>query len=128
MGKMMGNTVKNPARVLRDVAMCLGNPIGNVGIPFIVGTLAVGMAIKPFKDEMHGLLLAGLYIGGSLLLTLLLVHFYVAFNGKRILGAIEKDYGPRTRESVFKTFAEGKEGDKIDLDIPAIARAYGESK
>lgn len=119
---------RSSMQVLRDVASTLGNPVGNVGIPFILAALAVGYAIKPFKDEIHGLLLTGLYIGGSLLMTLLVMHFYVAFNGKRILAAIGKDYGPMTRDRVFKTFAEGKVGDRINLDIPAIARSYGETK
>nr|WP_290467335.1 hypothetical protein [Pseudomonas fluorescens] len=122
----MSNDMKSKNQTHRDIALILGNDLGNVGFPMILSFLAVSLSIKPFKEDMSGLLLAGLYIGGSLLVGLLLMHFYVAFNGKRILKAVEKDYGPKTRQHVFNVFAAAKPGDKIDLDIPGVARANRE--
>lgn len=107
--------------------MVLGSDLGNAGFPMALSFLAVGLTVKLFKDDISVLLLAGLYIGGSLLLGLLLMHFYVAFNGERILKAVEKDYGLKTRQHVFDAFAAAKPGDKIDLDIPGVARAYREN-
>lgn len=124
----MGKAVKESKQALHDIAMTLGNPIGNIAFPWMASTLAVGLAIKPFKDDLGGWLVAALFIGGPLLVTYLALKVYVPFNGKRILKAIEKDYGPRTRQHVYKYFADAKEGQKIDLDIPGLARAYGEAK
>lgn len=120
--------MKSETQTLRDVATLLGNDLGNAGVPMVLSFLAVGLFIQQFMDDMSGLLVVGLLIGGSILLGLLLMHFYVPLTGKRILDAIEKDYGPRTRERVFKVVADAKDGDKIDIDISAIARSYGESK
>tara|TARA_R110002124_G_scaffold128157_8_gene288575 strand:+ start:2161 stop:2541 length:381 start_codon:yes stop_codon:yes gene_type:complete len=122
----MSNDIKSKSQTHRDIAKVLGSDLGSAGFPMLLSFLAVGLTVKPFKDDMPGLLLAGLYIGGSLLLGLLLMHFYVTFNGKRILKAVEKDYGPKTRQHVFNAFAVAKPGDKIDLDIPGVARAYRE--
>lgn len=123
----MSNDKKSKSQTHREIAMSLGSDLGNAGFPMLLSFLAVGLTVRPFKDDMSGLLLAGLYIGGSLLLGLLLMHFYVAFNGKRIMKAVEKDYGPQTRQHVFNAFAVAKPGDKIDLDIPGLARAYREN-
>lgn len=123
----MSNDKKSKSQTHREIAMALGSDLGNAGFPMLLSFLAVGLTVRPFKDDMSGLLLAGLYIGGSLLLGLLLMHFYVAFNGKRIMKAVEKDYGPQTRQHVFNAFAVAKPGDKIDLDIPGLARAYREN-
>lgn len=122
----MSIDMKSKSQTHRDIAMVLGSDLGNGGLPMLISFLAVGLTVKPFKDDMSGLLLAGLFIGGSLLLGLLLMHFYVAFNGKRILKAVEKDYGPKTRQHVFNALAVAKPGDMIDLDIPGLARAYRE--
>lgn len=122
----MSNDMKSKSETHRDIAMVLGSDLGNAGFPMLLSFLAVGLSVKPFKDDMSVLLLAGLYIGGSLLLGLLLMHFYVAFNGVRILRNVEKDYGPKTRQHVFDVFSAAKPGDKIDLDIPGVARAYRE--
>jgi hypothetical protein len=124
----MGKAVKESTQALHRIAMTLGNPIGNLALPWIASTLVVGLSVKPFKEDISGLLLAVLYIGGSALMTVLALKFYIPFNGKRILGAIEKDYGPRTRQHVYNYFAEAQEGQKISLDIPGLARAYGEAK
>ncbi|MNJ73349.1 hypothetical protein D3C77_701340 [compost metagenome] len=67
------------------------------------------------------------YIGGTALLCWILTDLYARFTGRRILRAIEKDYGPLTRAHVYKVFAEAKGGDLIDLDIPALARSYNEA-
>lgn len=123
----MNSDMKSKSQTHRDIAMALGSDLGNAGFPMLISFLAVGLTVKPFKDDMPGLLLAGLYIGGSLLLGLLLMHFYVVFNGKRILKAVEKDYGPKTRQHVFNAFAAAKPGDKINLDIPGVAGAYREN-
>ena len=120
--------MKYSHQVLRSIAMTLGNPIGNFGFPYCVSLLVVGLTIKQFKDAMPGLVMFAVFVGGSLLMTLVVMHFYMGLNGKRILGAIEKDYGPRTSQRVYKTFAETKEGEKLSLDIPGLARAYGEDK
>lgn len=124
----MSTETKSTIQVHRDIATILGNDMGNVGLPLLVSGVAVGLSIKPFKEDLPGLLQAGLYIGGTLLLAFLVMHFYVAFNGKRILSSIEKDYGPKTRQHVFNTFAVAQPGDKVELDIPAVARTYGEGK
>ncbi|BCR26239.1 hypothetical protein [Aquipseudomonas alcaligenes] len=123
----MSNDMKSRSQTHRDIAMVLGSDLGNAGFPMLLSFLAVGLTVKLFEDDMSGLLLAGLYIGGSLLLGILLMHFYVAFNGMRILKAVEKDYGPKTRQHVYNAFAAAKPGDKIDLDIPGVARAYREN-
>ncbi|TCV51342.1 hypothetical protein [Pseudomonas sp. 460] len=120
--------MKQSTQVLRSIAMTLGNPIGNFGVPYMVSLLVVGLPLKHFKEAMPGLLVFAIFVIGSLLLAVALMHFYVVINGKRILSAIEKDYGPRTSQGVYKTFAETKEGEKLRLDIPGLARAYGEDK
>ncbi|MQT73315.1 hypothetical protein [Pseudomonas helleri] len=120
--------MKQLPQVLRNIAMTLGNPIGNFGVPYMASLLVVGLTLKQFKEGMPALLVFAVFVIGSLVLAFVLMHFYVVINGKRILGAIKKDYGPRTSQGVYKTFAETKEGEKISLDIPGLARAYGEDK
>ena len=120
--------MKHSFQVLRDIALTLGNPIGNFGVPYMVSLLVVGLTLKQFKEAMPGLVVFAIFVIGSVLLAFVLMHFYVVINGKRILGVIEKDFGPRTSLGVYKTFAETKEGEILSLDIPGLARAYGEDK
>jgi hypothetical protein len=120
--------MKYSAQVLRDIGLTLGNPIGNFGVPYMVSLLAVVLTLTQFKESMPGVLVFAIVYFGTVLLALVLMHFYVVFSGKRILGVIEKDFGPRTSLGVYKTFTEAKEGEKLSLDIPGLARAYGEGK
>lgn len=120
--------MKQSIQVLRSIAMTLGNPIGNFGVPYMVSLLVVGLTLKQFKEDIPGLLVFSVFVVGSLILALVLMYFYLVINGKRILGAIEKDYGPRTSQGVYKAFAETKEGESLGLDIPGLANAYGEDK
>jgi hypothetical protein len=119
---------KDSLPVLRDIATTLGDPISNVGLPYIASLVVVGLVSKQFKDDLNALLTLGLFVGGALLVTPMIMHYFVPFNGKRILIAIEKDYGPRTRQRVYETFAHASEGEKIVLDIPELARSFGESQ
>lgn len=120
--------MKQSLQVLRNIATTLGNPIGNFGIPYMVSVFVVGLTIMRFKDVVPGMLGFAFFVFASLLLAFVLMHFYLAINGKRILGVIEKDFGPRTSQGVYKTFAETKEAEKLSLDIPGLARACGEGK
>lgn len=47
--------------------------------------------------------------------------------GKRILAAIEIGYGPNTSKTMYRLTGKTTEGNYLDLDIPAIARAYYEA-
>ncbi|WP_210555277.1 hypothetical protein [Pseudomonas sp. P9(2020)] len=61
-----------------------------------------------------------LSIACGLLIGAALAHFYIAYNGKRILSSIEKDYGPRTRQSVYHIISKTKDGEFLDLDIQQL--------
>ncbi|CAD0266030.1 hypothetical protein DENIT_70007 [Pseudomonas veronii] len=111
-------------KVLRQIAFTLGNPIGYFGFPYIVSLLIVGLTLKQINEVVPILL----WVGVSLLLSFCALPFYTAFTGKRILGAIEKDYGPRTRQAVYDKFATAKEGEEFKLNIPGLARDFGEGK
>lgn len=124
----MDTNDKDSLQVLRDIATTLGDPISNVGLPYMASLVGVGLVVKQFKEDLNALLTLGLFVGGALLLTPLVMRYFVPFNGKRILKAVEKDYGPRTRQRVYETFANASAGDKIELDIPGLTRSFGESK
>lgn len=113
--------------VLRVIATTLGDPISNIGLPYMGSLIGVGLLVKQYKDELGPLLTMGLFVGGALMVTPLVMRYFVPFNGKRILKAIEKDYGPRTRQRVYDTFVAASVGEKIVLDIPGLARALGEN-
>lgn len=111
-------------KVLRQIAFTLGNPIGYFGFPWLMTLVTVGFTIKQF----NGVVPIPLWIGGSLILTFSALPFYSAYTGKRILRAVEKDYGPRTRQAVYDKFAMAKEGERYSLNIPDLARGFGEKK
>lgn len=117
--------MKYSRKELRNIAMALGNPVGYIGLPYVLSSVTVGLLLKKLND---GVLSIPLWIIASLLLTFCAVPFYTAFTGKRILRAIEKDYGPRTSRQVYDTFAEAKAGEPISLNIPELAKAFGENK
>jgi hypothetical protein len=120
--------MKSPNQTLRAISITLGNPIYYFAAPVVISFVLVGLIIRHFKNELPGLLAFALQAAGALPMAFLLVQFFMINNGKRILGAIEKDYGPRTRLKVYETFAKAEEGKPISLDIPGIARAYRESE
>lgn len=113
--------------VLRNVALNLGNPIGNFGIPLIVSFVVVGLAVKPLQGHIGNIGAIAIWISASLGLAWGLGWLYTVSVGKRILAAIERDYGPKTSKTVYRLTGKTKEGDYLDLDIPAVARAYGEA-
>ena len=117
--------MKNSNKVLRTIAIALGNPIGYFGLPYMACLLTIGFAAKQVTGTLPILVFAGVAII-SLALSFLLMPFYMPFAGKRILKAIENDYGPKTRQHVFNVFAAAQPGAMINLDIPSVARAYRE--
>lgn len=119
--------MKNSNTVLRTIAMALGNPVGYFGLPYMVCLLALGFAAKQVTGTLPILVFLGVALV-SLVLAFLLMPIYMPFAGRRILKAIEEDYGPMTRQHVFDVFAAAQPGAKINLDIPGVARAYREIK
>ena len=119
--------MKNSNKVLQTIAMALGNPVGYFGLPYIVCLLVLILAAKQVTGTLPILVFLGVVLI-SLVLSFLLMPICMPFAGKRILNAIEKDYGPKTRQHVFDVFAAAQTGAEINLDIPDIARAYREVK
>lgn len=120
-------TMKNSNEVLRIIAIALGNPVGYFGLPYITCLLTIVFAAKQVTGTLPILVFICVALT-SLVLAFLLMPLYMPFAGKRILKTIEKDYGPKTRQHVFDVFAAAKPGDKINLDILGVARAYREDK
>ncbi|WP_095158357.1 hypothetical protein [Pseudomonas sp. Irchel 3E13] len=112
-------------KVLRQIAFTLGNPIGYIGLPWMMALVTVGVTMKQFNN---GVVSIPFWVGASLILTFFALPFYSAYTGKRILRAIEKDYGPRTRQAVYDKFAMAKEGELFSLNIPCLAKGVGEGK
>lgn len=125
---------RDSAQVFRSIARGVGSPVGNIALPLISAITALGIFLPAFvfdydaqAFQMHWLLKVAIFSFGSIGLTMAMVPFQLEANGKKILSDIEKNYGPQTGEHVFRVFASGDEVSAIDLDIPAIARAYGEA-
>lgn len=114
--------------VLRTIAWNLGTPFSNLALPYGISILLVVIASNALQGQINAFLLGVLGIACALLLGTALAHFYVAYNGKRILSSIEKDYGPRTRQSVYRIISKTKNGEFLDLDIPALAQAFREAE
>lgn len=112
--------------VLRTIAWNLGTPFDNLALPYGISILLVVIAANALQGQVNAFLLGVLGIACVLLIGAALAHFYIAYNGKRILSSIEKDFGPRTRQSVYRIISKTKDGEFLDLDIPAIARAFRE--
>lgn len=124
----MKETKSSEREILRSIALHLGNELGNVVIPAVVSFIGIAYALKPFKEDLGLLLFWSLFIVAGIVGTVFVMHAYCVFNGKRVLKAIEKDYGPRTREHVFESFVKAAETGKIDLNIPDAARSFGEGR
>ncbi|OAS27569.1 hypothetical protein AYO08_21850 [Pseudomonas putida] len=114
-------------QVYRKVAKVLSNDLINLAIPSILS----GVTAKIIGERFGPVLLEGSPLLASfaifVLLQLLLVPFVSMLNGWRILVAVEKDYGPKTRQHVYEAFEHVKDGELMRLNIPAIARDYGEA-
>lgn len=123
----MSTEEKSSGQVVRNIAMTLGNDVTNTGIPFLLAVLMANQAARIFTPDFSGLIRIGLIAGLSIPLYLVLAHLLAGINGRRILRAIEKDYGPKTRQHVLTVFATTKPGERLVLDIPAFARANGEA-
>lgn len=115
-------------KILRSIALHLGNDLGNVVVPAVVSFVGIAYALKPFKEDLGLLLFWILWIVAGLVSTTFFMHVYCVYNGKRVLKSIEKDYGTRTREHVFESFVKAAATGKIDLNIPDAARSFGEGR
>ncbi|QNV69369.1 hypothetical protein F7661_28015 (plasmid) [Pseudomonas sp. CFA] len=123
----MRANIMSEVQVYRKVAKVLSNDLINLAIPSILS----GVTAKIIGERFGPVLLEGSPLLASfaifVLLQLLLVPFVSMLNGWRILVAVEKDYGPKTRQHVYEAFEHVKDGELMRLNIPAIARDYGEA-
>lgn len=119
--------IMSATQVYRKVAKILSNDLINLAIPSILS----GVTAKIIGERFGPILLDGHQLLASfaifVLLQLILVPLVCMLNGWRILIAVEKDYGPKTRQHVYEAFEHVKNGELLKLNIPAIARNYGEA-
>lgn len=125
--EMKGAALAETRDVLSKVAEMFGSDHGNAGLPIVASAVIVGVMLKALGAQLPGAWYAVLFVCAWFVMTLVVMHFYVPFKGKLILRAIEKDYGPLTRQHVVLAITGGEVGDLICLDIPAVARHLGES-
>lgn len=112
---------------LRKIAVMLGNPIGLLGIPLMVSILIVGFSINPLKGNMSALAFFGCNVMAIVVLATAFTWFYAVSVGRRFLASITQKYGPKTSKTVYNLVAkQGKDG-WPSINIPAIAKAFGEA-
>ena len=122
----MPSAKKSLNQTHRDIAKVLGGPMRRVVVPLIAAAGIVRLTIEMFVENQSLLLIWTAGVGAAILLAALISYLLAPVAGKLILRDIGKDYGAKTRQYVFDKFAMAQDGDKIELDIPAIARTYRE--
>lgn len=95
-------------------------------VPLVVAAVIVGMSVHPIKDDFPALVVWGGIFIGTFVLGFLLCHPYAPIAGKNILRAVEREYGPKTSQAVYKVFADLKEGERRGINIPELAKSLGE--
>ncbi|MFG0337677.1 hypothetical protein ACF8FF_07065 [Pseudomonas sp. zjy_13] len=115
-------------QVMREIAMAMGNIGRTHVIPIFAGGILVAVALKPFKDYFSGPIGTLTCMALMFAIGILVSWLLAPLNGRLILRAIERDFGPQTRKHIYALFAEARPGVTIDLDLAAIARTYGEIK
>lgn len=115
-------------QVLREIALAMGNIVRTHLIPMCAGAMLVAVALKPYNEYFRGAM--GIFSSVALMYALGLIFSWLLapLNGRLILRAVERDFGPQTRKHIYALFAEARPGVPIDLDLAAIAQTYGEIK
>jgi len=124
----MVKTDKSQSQTLRDISLALGNDMRTVIAP-VVATAAIAAVTHDYYKEYVGVgWYTVAYVVAALGLGILAAWLLGPLNGRLILRAIEKDYGPKTRAHVFKVLNDARPGDRISIDFDSIARSNGENK
>ena len=124
------NPRKTDNQIFYEIAMAMGNTVRTHVILVCASGILMAVLRRSY-EYVNGPLDIVVYEAlscalGAVVLGTLISSLAAPWNGRLILREIEREFGPRTREHVFKLFAKTQPGIPIDLYIPAIAHAYGE--
>lgn len=117
---------KSKQVVLRNVALALGNDLRTVIAPVLATAAVASVAHDYVKEYVGGGWYTLAYALAAFVLGIVVAWLLGPLNGRLILRAIERDYGPKTRAHVFKLLNDARPGVPISIDLPSIARSNGE--
>lgn len=111
-------------KALRQIYIAIGNPLASWAA-FGGGCLIASSLLSPYVEPMPLVPRVCVYVGIAAALGLAEHLFVKPWNGSRMLKAIAKIHGPRTSEHIYNMFANDR-GDRVRVNIPEIAKSYGE--